>query len=216
MELHILTLFPEFFASPLQVSLLGKAIQKGIIEVTLHQLRDYAKDKHKTVDDRPFGGGAGMILKPEPLFHALGQIKKKAPKNSPVIYFTPRGKQLTQKKIERFAQYQGLILLCGRYEGVDQRVIDTFVDYEITMGDFIMAGGEVCALAFLESVGRLVPGVLGNYDSTQEESFSERLEGKIEYPLYTQPRDFKNMRVPEVLLSGNHKEIEEWKKKHCK
>ncbi len=216
MELHIITLFPEFFESPLNVSLVGKGIKNNLIKVVYHQLRDFAKDKHKTVDDRPFGGGAGMILKPEPLFNALEFVKKKAPKKSPVIYFTPRGKNLTQKKVEMFSQYQGLILLCGRYEGIDQRVIDKFVDYEISMGDFVLAGGDVCALAFIESIGRLIPGVLGNFESTKEESFSEKLDGKVEYPLYTQPRDFKGMKVPDVLFSGNHQHIEDWKKKNCK
>jgi tRNA (guanine37-N1)-methyltransferase len=216
MEFHIITLFPEYFESPLRASLLGKAIKDKLIQVSFYPLRDFSKDKHHNVDDRPFGGGAGMILKPQPLFDALEYTKKKAPKKTPVIYFTPRGQKLTQKKVDRFSQYQSLILLCGRYEGIDQRVIDTFVDYEVSLGEYILAGGEVAAMAFVEAVTRYVPGVLGNFDSVKEESFSENLAGKKEYPLYTQPREFKGLVVPDVLLSGNHKAIEEWKKKNCK
>jgi tRNA (guanine37-N1)-methyltransferase len=196
--------------------LLGKAVEENIVKVSLHYLRKFSTDKHKNVDDRPFGGGAGMILKPQPLFDALEYVKKKAPKKTPVVYFTPRGQKLTQKKVDRFSQYQSLILLCGRYEGVDQRVIDTFVDYEISLGDYILAGGEAAAMTFIEAVTRYIPGVLGNFDSVKEESFSEKLEGKKEYPLYTQPREFKGLKVPDVLFSGNHKAIEEWKKKNCK
>jgi len=216
MEFHIITLFPEYFESPLKVSLLGKAIQEEIVRVSLYPLRKFSTDKHKNVDDRPFGGGAGMILKPQPLFDALEYVKKKAPKKTPVVYFTPRGQKLTQKKVDRFSQYQSLILLCGRYEGIDQRVIDTFVDYEVSLGDYILAGGEVAAMAFIEAVTRYIPGVLGNFDSVKEESFSEMLQGKKEYPLYTQPRYFRGLPVPDVLLSGNHKAIEEWKKNNCK
>jgi tRNA (guanine37-N1)-methyltransferase len=216
MEFHIITLFPEYFDSPLKTSLLGKAVEENIVKVSLHYLRKFSTDKHKNVDDRPFGGGAGMILKPQPLFDALEYVKKKAPKKTPVVYFTPRGQKLTQKKVDRFSQYQSLILLCGRYEGVDQRVIDTFVDYEISLGDYILAGGEAAAMTFIEAVTRYIPGVLGNFDSVKEESFSEKLEGKKEYPLYTQPREFKGLKVPDVLFSGNHKAIEEWKKKNCK
>ncbi len=216
MQFHILTLFPEFFDSPFKVSLLGKAIKDGLVQTRFYQLRDFAEGKHKIVDDRPFGGGPGMILKPEPLFKALEYIKKQAQKKTPVVYFTPRGHKLTQKKVERFSQYQSLILICGRYEGIDQRVIDTFVDYEVSMGDYVLSGGEIAAMAFIEATCRFVPGVLGKYDSVIEESFSEKLEGKKEYPLYTQPRDFKGLKVPDVLFSGNHKEIEEWKKRNCK
>lgn len=216
MEFYIVTLFPEYFETPLKVSLLGKAINDGLVVVHLYPLRNYSTDKHKNVDDRPFGGGAGMILKPQPLFDALDTVKKRTPKKTPVIYFTPRGQKLTQKKVDRFSQYQSLILLCGRYEGIDQRVIDEFVDYEISLGDYITAGGEVAALAFIEATTRYLPGVLGNFNSVKEESFSEKLEGKKEYPLYTQPREFRGLEVPDVLFSGNHKKITEWKRKNCK
>lgn len=216
MEFHILSLFPDFFQTPFKTSLLGKGIEKNLLHIFTYQLRDFAEGKHQIVDDRPFGGGAGMILKPEPLFKALEHIKKKAPKKSPVIYFTPRGRKLSQKQVERFSQYQSIILLCGRYEGIDQRVIDTFVDYEISLGDYVLSGGEIPALAFIDSISRYIPGILGNEVSVQEESFSEKLEGKREYPLYTQPRIFKGLPVPDVLLSGNHQAIEEWKKQNCK
>lgn len=217
MDIHIITLFPEYFSSPLASSLLGKAIKDQLVNIHYYALRSFSKEKHHNVDDRPFGGGAGMILTPQPLFDCLEHIKsKKGMKRVPVIYFTPRGGKLTQKKVERFSQYESLILLCGRYEGIDQRVIDTFVDHEISIGDYVLAGGEVASLVFIEAVTRFIPGVLGNYDSTKEESFSDTLDGKKEYPLYTQPREFRGLKVPEVLLSGNHKAIEDWKKKNCK
>ena len=216
LEYHIVTLFPDFFTSPLSVSLVGKGFKEELLEAHFYDIRDYGIGRHKQVDDRPFGGGAGMILRPEPLWKALTDAKKKAPRGSPVIYFTPRGQKLTQKKVQRFSQYEGLIMLCGRYEGVDQRVIDQFVTHEVSMGEYVLAGGETAALALIEATARFMPGVLGNFDSTQEESFSDRLDGKKEYPLYTQPREFKGLKAPDVLFSGNHKAIEKWKRENCK
>jgi len=146
LEYHIITLFPEFFDSPLKASLVGKGFSEGILEAHFYDIRQYGIGRHKQVDDRPFGGGAGMILRPEPLFAAIKDAKKKAPRRSPVLYFTPRGRKLTQKQVERFAQHEGLILLCGRYEGIDQRVVDKLVDYEVCMGEYVLSGGEVAAV----------------------------------------------------------------------
>lgn len=205
-QFDILTIFPQFFESSLQVSLLGKAITQKKLNVALHNFRDFATDKHKTVDDVPYGGGPGMVLKPEPLVNTIESISGK--KKSKCILLTPRGTLFNQKMARQMAKLDQLILICGRYEGVDERVCELVVDEEISIGDYVLNGGEVAALVLLETVARLIPGVLGNEASLSHESFNE---GLLEYPQYTRPPELRGLKVPKVLLSGNHKEIEAWR-----
>ncbi len=212
MKFHILTLFPEMFQGFLNESILKKAQGNGFIEIQLHNIRDYSKDKHKKVDDTPYGGGAGMVFTAQPLFDAIETIKKLAP-SAPVIYLSPRGKRLTQIHAERLnKKFDQYILICGHYEGIDQRVIDQLVDFELSIGDFVLSGGEIPAMVFVDVMSRLSPGVLGNEASHQEESFSKKLGRKKEYPHYTKPAEFRGMKVPEVLLGGHHAEIEKWRR----
>lgn len=216
MRFHILTIFPEMFQGFLNESILKKAQGHGVIEINLHNIRDYSKDKHKKVDDTPYGGGAGMVFTPQPLFDCIEAVKKLAPKG-PVIYLSPRGVRLTQVRAERLnTKFDQYILICGHYEGIDQRVIDALVDFELSIGDFVLSGGELPAMVFVDVMSRLVPGVLGNEESHQEESFSKRLGRKKEYPHYTKPAEFRGMKVPEVLLGGHHAEIEKWRRKNLK
>lgn len=212
MIFHILTLFPEMFTGFMNESILKKAQGKGVIKIQLHNIRDYSTNKHRKVDDTPYGGGAGMVMTPQPLFNCIEAIKKLAPK-APVIYLTPKGQRLTQVRVERLAKkYDELILLCGHYEGIDQRVIDTLVDQELSIGDYVLSGGELGAMVVVDAVSRLVPGALGNQESHQEESFSKSLGRKKEYPHYTRPPEFRGMKVPDVLLGGHHAEIEKWRR----
>ena len=206
MQVTVLTLFPEYFTSPLSTSLLGKAIETGKVEVRTTQIRDYALDKHHTVDDAPFGGGSGMVMKPEPCVAALEATGR--PAGQVRISFTPRGERLTQRLVAELAQASELVMLCGRYEGIDERVA-AYVDREISVGDFVLSGGEPAAVILIEAVARLVPGVMGNAASAVDESFGE---GLLEYPQYTRPAEFKGMPVPEVLLSGNHAAIRRWRR----
>lgn len=212
MIFHILTLFPEMFTGFMNESILKKAQGKGVIKIQLHNIRDYSTNKHRKVDDTPYGGGAGMVMTPQPLFNCIEAIKKLAPK-APVIYLTPKGQRLTQVRVERLAKkYDELILLCGHYEGIDQRVINTLVDQELSIGDYVLSGGELGAMVVVDAVSRLVPGALGNQESHQEESFSKSLGRKKEYPHYTRPPEFRGMKVPDVLLGGHHAEIEKWRR----
>jgi tRNA (guanine37-N1)-methyltransferase len=212
MEFHVLTIFPEMFNGFLNESILKKAQGKGVIKITLHDIRDYSKDKHHKVDDTPYGGGAGMLFTPQPLFDCIEAVKKDAPK-APVIYMTPKGKRLTQTTVERLnKKFTQLILLCGHYEGIDQRVIDSLVDMEISIGDYVLSGGEIAAMTIIDAVSRLVPGAIGREASHEEETFSKKLDRKKEYPHYTKPADFRGMKVPEVLLNGHHAEIEKWRR----
>ena len=212
MEFHVLTIFPEMFKGFLNESILKKAQGKGVIKITIHDIRDYSKDKHRKTDDTPYGGGAGMVFTPQPLFDCIEDVKKKAPK-APVIYMTPKGKRLTQTRVERLsAKFTQLILLCGHYEGIDQRVIDSLVNMEISIGDYVLSGGEIAAMVVIDAISRLVPGAIGREASHQEETFSKKLDRKKEYPHYTKPADFRGMKVPEVLLNGNHAEIEKWRR----
>ncbi|HXI09373.1 MAG TPA: tRNA (guanosine(37)-N1)-methyltransferase TrmD [Thermodesulfobacteriota bacterium] len=207
MRFDILTLFPEFFTSPLEQSLLGKAIAKGVLTVSTRNLRDFTTDKHRTTDDSPYGGGHGMVMKVEPVVAAIEALRAEGPAGR-VILTTPQGVPLTQSLARELSGEERLIIVCGRYEGVDER-IRAFVDTEISLGDFVLTGGEVAALALVDSVGRLVPGVLGEPGSVEHDSFSD---GLLEYPQYTRPEDFRGLKVPEVLLSGNHAEIERWRR----
>ncbi|RCS50528.1 tRNA (guanosine(37)-N1)-methyltransferase TrmD [Bremerella cremea] len=211
MRFDLLTLFPEIFAGYLGESLLNKAIEKKLVEAHVHNLRDWANDKHNRVDDRPFGGGPGMVIRVQPVVEAIEQIKPLAPFPGRLILLSPQGKTLDQPLVEELAQAQRLTLICGRYEGFDQRVIDLLQPEEISLGDFVLNGGEVAAMAIIDSVIRLIPGVLGDEQSAVDDSFSEgnRL---LEFPQYTRPREYRGLSVPEVLLGGNHQEILAWRK----
>ncbi len=208
MRFDVITLFPGMFAGPLTESILARAREAGRIEVHLHNLRDWALGKHLAADDTPFGGGDGMVMKPEPLAASIRAIKQMAP-SSPVVLLTPQGKTFDQARAAEMAALPGLILVCGHYAGVDERVIEKFVDMEVSIGDYVLSGGETAAAVVLEAVSRLLPGVLGNELSPEEDSFPERLE----YPIYTRPAEFEGMAVPEVLLSGHHENIRRWRRK---
>lgn len=214
MKFDILTIFPQIFDSYLKESIIKRAIKSKKIEINVHDIREFSKDKHKKVDDIPFGGGAGMVMTPQPLHDAIKYIKKS--NKGPVIFLTPHGSTFTQSKAEKLSKHKELILLCGRYEGIDQRIRETLVDMEISIGKFVLTGGELPAMIVMDCVSRLVPEVLGKEESHMEDSFSKKLDRKKEYPHYTRPAVFKGMEVPEVLLSGHHKKIEEWRKKNLK
>jgi tRNA (guanine37-N1)-methyltransferase len=203
MHINIVTIFPEYFDSPLSVSLVGKAIADGHIEIAVHDLREYARGVHRQVDDAPYGGGAGMVMMVEPLAKALEPLAQ-----SHRVFFTPAGAPLTQTILDRFATLESITFVCGRYEGVDERVVEHFIDEEISLGDFVLLGGEVAAAAVIEGVARLLPGVIGNPASTDYESFRG---DQLEEPQYTRPAEFNGWRVPDVLLSGNHGAIDEWR-----
>ena len=205
MKFDVLTLFPEMFDC-LNQSIIGRAKEKNLIDINLINIRDFSKDKHKKVDDTPYGGGAGMVMKADVVYDAYKYIEDK--ENAKVIYMTPQGKQLNQKMVEEFSKEKHLIILCGHYEGIDQRVIDKIVDEEVSIGDYVLTGGELPAMVFIDSVSRYNEGVISE-DSRQEESFTN---GMLEYPQYTRPEIFEGTKVPEVLLSGNHQNIAKWRK----
>ncbi len=208
MKFDILTIFPDMLEGPLTASILGKAADKGLIEINLHNLRDWAEGKHKVTDDTPYGGGDGMVMKVEPVAAALSELREKRPA-SRVLLMSPQGKTFQQSDAERFSQEAGLVFVCGRYEGFDER-IRTLVDEEISLGDFVLTGGELAAATILDATARLLPGVLGAAGSAQGDSFSD---GLLEYPQYTRPAEFKGVRVPEVLASGNHQLIANWRRR---
>ena len=207
-KVSILTLFPEIFPGPLGVSLLGNALQNKLWELNLINIRDFAKDRHKSVDDTPYGGGAGMVMKPDVIEMALNSISDFPGQR---VCLTPRGKRLSQQKVKKLSLEDGLVLLCGRYEGIDQRVIDYYNFDEISIGDYVVTGGESAAIVLLESVLRLLPNVLGGNETLKEESFSDT--SLIEYPQYTKPKEWKGINVPEVLISGDHGKIKNWRNK---
>lgn len=208
MKFDILTLFPGMFSSPLDESILKRASDEGLIDVALHNIRDYARDKHHTVDDTPYGGGSGMVMMAQPVVDAIETVKKEETK---VIFLSPAGRPFNQKLAAELSTLNHIVLICGRYEGIDER-IDDHIDDVISIGDFVMTGGEIAALAIIDSVTRLLPGALGCENSTVEESFSWDL---LEYPQYTKPRSFRGRDVPEVLLSGNHEAIRLWRRKEA-
>ncbi len=205
----ILSVFPEMFESPLNHSILKRAQEKGMAEIHLHNIRDYAEDKHRMTDDAPYGGGGGMVMKVEPIDRALASIVPSRD-NALVVLLTPQGETFNQKIAEEMSRYFRIVLVCGHYEGVDERVRDHLVDREISIGDFVLTGGELSAMVIVDAVTRLIPGVLGNYDSASYDSFST---GLLEYPHYTRPGSYRDWQVPDVLLSGNHREIESWRRK---
>jgi tRNA (guanine37-N1)-methyltransferase len=207
-RIDIITIFPEIFKDPLNISIIKRAREKGIVEINIYNLRDYTDDKHRSVDDYPYGGGAGMVMKPEPIFKCVRALKRD---NSEVILLTPQGEVYNQKIAEELSKKEHLIFICGRYEGIDERV-RSIVTREISIGDYILSGGEIPALVVIDSVVRLLPGVVGDPESLKEESFQN---GLLEYPQYTHPRVFEGMEVPEVLLSGNHEKIRRWRRKEA-
>lgn len=209
-KFDILSIFPEMFVSPLRCSMLKKAQEKGILRIDLHDIRHWADDKHKMADDAPYGGGCGMVMKLEPVEKALSEIKKDAVEGSTVLLMTPQGEVFNQKIAEELSQKNQIIIVCGRYEGVDERIREHLIDREISIGDYILTGGEMAALVLIDAVSRLCPDFLGNPESKISESFSHHL---LEYPQYTRPATYKGWTVPDVLISGNHAEIEYWRKK---
>lgn len=207
MLFDILTIFPDLFRSPFEEGILRRAIMAGTIRVNLHNIRDYATDRHRMTDDRPFGGGEGMVMKPEPLVAALEKVQGEGEPGR-VILLSPRGERYCQKTAERLAACTRLILVCGRYEGVDERVARRWIDEEISIGDYVLTGGEIGAMIIVDSVTRLIPGVLGSEHSAKNDSFSR---GLLKHPQYTRPREFRGMEVPEVLLNGDHAAIERYR-----
>ncbi len=203
MKFDVLTLFPEMFTS-LEESIIGRAMKSNLIEVSLTNIRDFSKDKHKKVDDTPYGGGAGMVIRPDVAYEAYESVKDE---NAKVIYMSPKGTVLNQEKVKELSKEKHLIILCGHYEGIDQRVLDEIVDEEISIGDYVLTGGELPAMVLIDSVSRYVEGVLSE-ESTSEESFSNHL---LEYPQYTRPEEFRGKKVPEVLISGHHENIKKWR-----
>lgn len=208
MKFNVLTLFPEMF-EPMKQSILKRAQENNLIEINLINIRDFSKNKHKKVDDYPYGGGAGMLIRPDVVYNAYQSIKNKD--NAKVIYLSPQGKTLTQSKVKDLSKQENLILLCGHYEGIDERVLEEIVDEEISIGDYVLTGGEIPAMVLIDSVCRYVDGVIST-ESTSEESFSN---GLLEYPQYTRPEVFLNKKVPDVLLSGHHENIENWRKEQA-
>ncbi|MBU0596899.1 tRNA (guanosine(37)-N1)-methyltransferase TrmD [Patescibacteria group bacterium] len=236
MKFNVITIFPELISHYVSETILGRAKKNKLIDVNAVDLRDFTEDKHRSVDDTPYGGGAGMVMKPEPIFKALknldaipfskvdgltkvkkifnGSLKNK----KKTVLLSPRGKQFDQRMAESWSKLDEITFVCGRYEGIDQRVVDNMVDEEISIGPYVLAGGELGSLIIIETVSRLIPGVLGNEESLSEETFSQRStineqRSDLEYPQYTKPSDFKGWKVPEVLLSGDHKKIKEWRSK---
>jgi tRNA (guanine37-N1)-methyltransferase len=210
MKIDVLTLFPEMFAGPLDVSIVRRARSTGLLDLRVHNLRDYTHDRHQTVDDKPFGGGPGMVLKPEPIFEAVEGL---AGDKTRVILTTPAGRTFDQSIARDLAQCEHLLFICGSYEGVDERVLEALVDDELSVGDYVLTNGGLPAMIVIDAVTRLLPGALGDDESARDESFSR---GLLEYPQYTRPAEFRGMKVPEVLLSGHHAQIEKWREEQAK
>jgi tRNA (guanine37-N1)-methyltransferase len=211
---HVLTIFPEFFRGPFEHGVLARARAAGALDIRVHNLRDWTSDRHKTVDDRPFGGGEGMLLKPEPLFLAVESIWPERRPGRKVVLLSAQGPLFNQETAERYSVLEELLLICGRYEGVDERVAEHLADEELSIGDYVLSGGELAAAVVLDSVSRLLPGVLGNESSRVFESFQKEGHGAgvLDCPQYTRPADFRGWKVPEVLLSGNHEQIRRWRR----
>ncbi len=209
MKFYILTLFPEMIEAGINHSVIKRALEEGIIEIEAINIRDFSKDKHKRVDDYPYGGGAGMVMQPQPIYDAYMSIKDRLSQSCPVIYLSPQGKLFDQKKAESLSHIEDMVLLCGHYEGVDERIIEEIVTEELSIGDFVLTGGELPAMAVIDAVSRLIPGVLNKEESHIDESLSDNL---LEYPQYTRPPEFMGRKVPDILLSGHHGNIEKWRR----
>jgi tRNA (guanine37-N1)-methyltransferase len=210
LKIDILSLFPEYFKSPFEQSMLKRALSHGLIQIASHNIRDFATDKHRTVDDKPFGGGPGMVMKPGPIKGALDHVKKPT---SHVIYLSPQGPPLTAKKCRELSKKDHLVVLCGHYEGIDQRIIENYIDEEISIGDFVLTSGCPAAICLIDATVRFIPGVLGSADSFKEDSFENNL---FDHPHYTQPREFEGHAVPDVLLEGHHEKIAAWRHEKAK
>jgi len=210
MEIDVLTLFPRVFEGPLDESILKRAQTKGLVAVRVHNLREFTHDKHHVVDDKPYGGGPGMLMKPEPIFEAVEKFRRE---DSCVVLMTPQGAPLTQARALEFSRRRHLVIICGHYEGVDERVREALVDEEVSIGDYVLTNGALAAAVFVDAVVRLVPGVLGDDQSADDDSFAN---GLLEGPQYTRPPEFRGMRVPDVLLNGNHEEIARWRNEQAK
>jgi tRNA (guanine37-N1)-methyltransferase len=210
MKIDVLTLFPGMFSGPLDESIVKRARATGLLDLNIHNLRDWTHDRHRTVDDRPFGGGPGMLLKPEPIFEAVESLRREKTR---VILLSPAGRKFDQAVARELAQHDVLLLVCGSYEGFDERVREALADDDLSIGDFVVTNGALPAMVIIDAVTRLLPGVLGDDASSQDESFSH---GLLEYPQYTRPAEFRGMKVPEVLMSGNHAEIEKWRSQQAK
>jgi tRNA (guanine37-N1)-methyltransferase len=213
MKIDVLTLFPAMFAGPLDESIIKRAREDKLLDLKIHNLRDWTHDRHKTVDDRPFGGGPGMLLKVEPLFEAIESLQREKTK---VILLSPSGRKFDQSIARELAQQEDLLLVCGSYEGFDERVREALADDELSIGDYVLTNGALPAMVVIDTVARLLPGVLGDDESSHDESFSHPAFAGLEYPQYTRPAEFRGMKVPEVLLSGNHAEIEKWRREQAK
>ena len=211
MQFDIFTLLPEVFPSYLETSILKRAAERGLIEVRVHNIRDYTHDKHHTTDDTPYGGGGGMVMKPAPVFEAIESVLTPQPA-CPVIMLTPQGRVFDQHVADELSRHERIALICGRYEGIDERIREHLVTDEISIGDYVLSGGEIPAMVVIDAVVRLIPGVLGDIDSAKNESF---FDGLLEHPQYTRPAEFRGMKVPDVLMSGHHQKIKEWQKIHA-
>lgn len=209
MRIDIITLFPEMFEPVLNESIIGRAQKSGALQINCHQLRDYAFDKHRRVDDTPYGGGMGMLMKAEPIALCFEDICRQTGTKPYFVYMSPQGKTLNQKRIKELSQIENICILCGHYEGVDQRLLDAFIDEEISIGDYVLTGGEIPAMVFADALSRMVPGVLSNNECFMEES---HFNGFLEYPQYTKPSVWRSMEVPEVLMSGHHANVEKWRR----
>lgn len=213
MKIDVLTIFPDIFKPVLNESILKRAQKKGLVAIKVHNLRDYSQDKHRKVDDRPFGGGPGMVFTPEPIFRAVKRLKTKDQRlKTKVVLLSPQGKKLNQVLAKKLSRCKHLILICGHYEGIDERVRIKLVDEEISIGDYVLTGGELPAMVLVDAIIRLIPGVLGDKSSNESDSFCQ---GLLEYPQYTRPASFRGMNVPEILLSGNHQNIAKWRREQA-
>ncbi|MEI7926545.1 MAG: tRNA (guanosine(37)-N1)-methyltransferase TrmD [Chloroflexota bacterium] len=210
MRFDVLTIFPAMFESPFEQSVMARARAAGLIDVQTHDLRQWAHDRHKTVDDAPFGGGAGMVMKPEPIFEAIEAIQPLAEPPAKVVFMSPLGRPLTRALVDELAEIPRMLIICGRYEGIDERVREHIVDIEVSIGDFVVSGGELPAMVVIDAVARRIPGVLGSEASLTEESFDD---GLLEYPQYTRPPVYREWEVPPILLSGNHAEVDKWRRR---
>ena len=211
MKFELLTIFPEIFREVFHFGIIRRAVEAGLIEIAVHDLRDFTSDRHRMVDDRPFGGGAGMVMKPEPFFRAIEALRH-ASEETRVVLLTPQGRLFKQRIAEELSREKRLLLICGRYEGIDERVVETLVDDEVSIGDYVLSGGEIPAMVIVDAVTRLLPGALGCEQSAEQDSFSD---GLLDCPHYTRPAEYRGLRVPDVLLGGNHGEIESWRRRQA-
>jgi tRNA (guanine37-N1)-methyltransferase len=212
MRIDVLTLFPEMFESPLGYSILNRAQQAGIVDIVLTNIRDFTTGKYRKVDDKPYGGGPGMVMMAGPVFKCFEHVEKLSEEKGRVILLTPQGQKFNQAKAVEFSKEKRLILISGRYEGFDERIREGLAAEQVSVGDYVLSGGELAAMIIIDAVVRLLPGAVGDEDSPKDESFSEAAGGGLEYPQYTRPEDFRGMKVPEILLGGNHAEIEKWRR----